>query len=365
MMKRNIVIMLGLLFLLALPLTVLMAKQPQAIQQDAASGEVLAPQYPFGKAVEIKAGNNAISAEPVLPGTLFTVDLWVRLQPFTSAKPEVRTILTQSGKGSDLFTLQVTGDQTTGGGMSGTPLIIVQQGTKIVTLPATVTVSVATWHHVAVIKNETEIKLFLDGILIAEKPFTPVLDFTRAEALTLGATPTTTPDTFTNQLQGALDEVRISDTARYADSFIAPLLPATADKNTIALWHFTGDTADSSGQIHIAQTYGTISFIDALIGVTVLPTVTPFPKAPGVSFLAPVAGVTIYHPVIPVSLSIDGTNILDVTVTADGKTVCVIKQEPYSCNWTTGERGKVHILEATVTDGFGNTTAASISVNPQ
>jgi len=82
--------------------------------------------------------------------------------------------------------------------------------------------TVNTWYHIAVVRNGTSIKYFLDG--------TEELDYTQS-----------TPKDYTldyswviaingdlrdrNYLNGYLDELRISSTARYTSNFTAPTAP--------------------------------------------------------------------------------------------------------------------------------------------
>ena len=59
------------------------------------------------------------------------------------------------------------------------------------------------------------------------------------------------------QLDGKIDEFRISDTVRYTDNFIPSIIPFTPDSHTIALYHFDEGAgqmaADSSGNSYTGQ----------------------------------------------------------------------------------------------------------------
>jgi hypothetical protein len=87
------------------------------------------------------------------------------------------------------------------------------------------------WHHVAVVYDteNDEMRLYLDGeALLDPHPFTSTIP-NSGEALRVGG----------GALPGAVDEIRISDIARYAGSTcITPTLPLTCDDHTRALWHF-------------------------------------------------------------------------------------------------------------------------------
>jgi hypothetical protein len=84
------------------------------------------------------------------------------------------------------------------------------------------------WHHVAgVFRRETaEMSLYLDGELISGPDYVTTIS-NSSESLEVGT------------LTGAVDEVRISDVARYSgSSFTLPTSPYTCDEHTRALYHF-------------------------------------------------------------------------------------------------------------------------------
>jgi hypothetical protein len=88
----------------------------------------------------------------------------------------------------------------------------------------------AGWHHIAgVFRAETgEVKTYIDGRLYSG-PYSFVSAIKNSPySLQVGY-----------NLVGALDEVRISDVARYTDStYNVPTAPFACDTNTRALWHF-------------------------------------------------------------------------------------------------------------------------------
>ena len=101
------------------------------------------------------------------------------------------------------------------------------------------------WTHLAMVRNNGNWSLYLDGSSIAmsrltnQTPKTPNTDFYVGAA--------NHSNSFFN---GAIDEVRISKVARYTSNFTPQSAPFTADANTVALYHFDEGsgltTADSS-----------------------------------------------------------------------------------------------------------------------
>jgi hypothetical protein len=85
------------------------------------------------------------------------------------------------------------------------------------------------WHHIAgVFYKETGVmSLYMDGERLGTQYFGPAIN-NSAEGLRVGG-----------KLGGAVDEVRISDMARYTGStYPVPMSPFTCDEHTRALWHF-------------------------------------------------------------------------------------------------------------------------------
>jgi hypothetical protein len=93
------------------------------------------------------------------------------------------------------------------------------------------------WHHVALIADNGNIRLYIDGKL-------------GASGTTSGCFPMN--KTNENLIVGdwaKVDEVRISDIARYSGTnFIPPAEPFTCDGNTRALWHF--DEPNGATEFH-------------------------------------------------------------------------------------------------------------------
>lgn len=114
------------------------------------------------------------------------------------------------------------------------------------------------WHTLSVTFNGTTMYLHLDGVKVAEKATT--LD-TGESVLEIGKLIGAT-DNFT----GAIDEVRISDNARYTSSNYTPSTAEfESDANTLILLHFNEgsgtEVLDSSPNAEIGTLYGDTTFI--------------------------------------------------------------------------------------------------------
>jgi len=85
------------------------------------------------------------------------------------------------------------------------------------------------WHHVALVYDKAagEARIFLDGRRFATQSIGVSNLYNSGYPLRVG-----------EYFMSAVDEVRISDIARYADDFTPPSVPFVCDGNTRALWHF-------------------------------------------------------------------------------------------------------------------------------
>lgn len=116
----------------------------------------------------------------------------------------------------------------------------------------------AQWHHVAGVFDGQELRLYVDGTLVATKKGEGARA-TNAHPLYVGANPTGKgePESF---FAGALDEVRISTVARYTGAKIEPSLRHAADADTALLLHFDVDagpwTPDASPHAAHARRLG-------------------------------------------------------------------------------------------------------------
>ena len=94
------------------------------------------------------------------------------------------------------------------------------------------------WYHVAAVRSGGNWKLYINGsqssIATSTAPNTPSTSFS------IGAS-----HSLIRGLNGVIDEIRVSNIARYTSSFPAPSAPFTSDANTVLLYHCD----ESSGQV--------------------------------------------------------------------------------------------------------------------
>jgi hypothetical protein len=127
--------------------------------------------------------------------------------------------------------------------------------------------SINTWYHIAVVRNGTSIKYFLDGTeeldYTQSSPKDYTLDYNWVIAMN-------GDDRNKDFLNGYIDELRISNTARYTANFTAPTSAFTNDANTLLLLHMDGANGstefidDNPPITNYSATQGTVQ-IDATI----------------------------------------------------------------------------------------------------
>lgn len=107
------------------------------------------------------------------------------------------------------------------------------------TYTSTVTMAASTWYHLAVVRSGTSLKIYRDG--------TEVISATNSTALSaqncfIGIDYLATS---ANSMNGHIDEIRVSNIARYTAAFTAPTLQFSNDANTRLLLHCDGTDAST------------------------------------------------------------------------------------------------------------------------
>jgi len=111
-----------------------------------------------------------------------------------------------------------------------------------------VSVSPGVWYHVAWVRSNGTISIYWDGVDVAniwDNDVIPQLNAT----LQFGSYP---------QLYGWIDEVRVSNVARWTSNFAPPTVAYTRDSNTVLLLHFD----DLSGATSTSDDVSTVSQSD-------------------------------------------------------------------------------------------------------
>ncbi len=140
---------------------------------------------------------------------------------------------------------------------------------SVKTVTSASTISLATVHHVALTYDGSTVRLFLDGISQGT-PASASGTITQkySEDFTIGDAVSGWPDgpSEANALSGAVDSVRLSNTARYTSDFTPPTAKFTADANTLFLCNFDSiltvivGCTTSNGQGYTVYRCGTGNF---------------------------------------------------------------------------------------------------------
>lgn len=102
------------------------------------------------------------------------------------------------------------------------------------------TLAADTWYHVAISRSGTNVYYFVDGVLkLTQTSGTLTTAEWKFSGMTLGSELTT----YNTPLNGYIDEVRVSKTARYTAAFTPTTVPFTNDDNTVLLLHMDGTNA--------------------------------------------------------------------------------------------------------------------------
>ena len=186
------------------------------------NAQVDTAQYKFGGASALFDGTGDYLQSP-LASTInfgtgdFTVECWIRFASLTNGE----VFISGSGTGS-VFIQHITNAFRIG-----------RAGVAFDSTTSTVTTNTNTWYHFAVSRSSGNMKIFVDGVAYFDNTNTNNYSF--STNILIGGTSTSS-----QQLNGYLDEVRISDTARYTSNFTAPTAPFVNDSNTLMLAHMDG-----------------------------------------------------------------------------------------------------------------------------
>ena len=102
-----------------------------------------------------------------------------------------------------------------------------------------------TWHHFAVTYDGNNSRFFLNGIMLKEEIASLSGFGDPNQDLVINRH--TWASGSSSRLSGQLDELRISNVARYTSDFTPPTYEFIPDQNTMGLWHFNQDFNDYSG----------------------------------------------------------------------------------------------------------------------
>lgn len=159
-----------------------------------------------------------------LPGNDYTMEMWARF----SDTGTFRTLLANQGTNGAVFLQRDNSNKISLFYIGDTA-----------TLSTTSTISINTWYHIALVVDSGTQKLFLNGTLEASRTETTYTSTTSQGMLGRRQTVTS------RDMNGYIDEFRISNVARYTSSFTVPTEPFVNDYATVVLAHMNGTDGSS------------------------------------------------------------------------------------------------------------------------
>lgn len=95
----------------------------------------------------------------------------------------------------------------------------------------------SSWNHIAIVRNSNNLKIFVNGVQKISATVTTT-NYSSRTTYVAGTYNDSIP------LRGYIDELRISNTARYTTAFTEPISPFSNDEYVRALVHFNGSLED-------------------------------------------------------------------------------------------------------------------------
>ena len=157
----------------------------------------------------------------------FTMECWVRFDSVASS----RTLIDIRGNHGDYIQLAT----------SGANLYV--YGSGVTDFASSASISTNTWYHVALVRFNGTIAIYQDGVNVGQDTTTGDVGGTDY-AVNIGMYRKQDGSAEGEALDGYIDEVRISRTARYTAAFTAPTAIFTTDSDTLLLVH--SDTTNGS-----------------------------------------------------------------------------------------------------------------------
>ena len=192
-------------------------------------------------------------------GNTWTIEVWVMYDDTQNQSPIIR-----KGEGADLPSYWIYGKRSeTSGSYSNIPSGGYQYGSmdaQSVWLYSNSDKTVGKWHHIALVKSEEYLELFIDGISNSKEAAQNKV-FGNESALSFGARINDYPVFFS----GLIDEIRFSFIPRYSENF-TPEKRLSTDSSTTAVWHFEEtsgtETASEGNKILKGILNGSAKFVN-------------------------------------------------------------------------------------------------------
>lgn len=292
-LSQKIVLFFLLFLLIAIPITVLISLQRTTFPSQAKVSQLFSiptPAPSFGKAVLLNGTDSFAeieNSENLDPQFGYTIEAWVKLNKFNPQAspdlgmeniytvfgkggypPEMRLWMTVAPQGRNKFNINYFFDVSDKGRYPNSPQAC-YQGRGIDVMASNVLTGsnqdVLKWRHLAgVIQPNGIMEVYVDGKKFAYSPklnqVCPNTLNSKIGAVTLssGFSPAQTKFLW----DGLIDELRISNVARYSTNFVPQKIPFIPDANTAALYHFDNNLLDASGNNYHGLTTGGVTFVN-------------------------------------------------------------------------------------------------------
>jgi len=201
----------------------------------------------------------------------FTFDMWARF----SALPQTGNSLVFMQQWQDSENVIVTGLANVNNSQEATFYSKINGASEHFTSGQIPTISTDVWYHVAWVRSNGTVTIYWNGVNVASVPDNDAIPQLNAP-MQFGSYP---------QFYGWLDEVRISNVARWTTNFNPSTTPYRRDNDTVLLLHFddpngarsTTDDVNTSLQTRIYQNITTVTESHALAVIGNLTTQTQTP----------------------------------------------------------------------------------------
>lgn len=158
----------------------------------------------------------------------FTIELWFNADSLTRAQ----YLIGNRWSGS-----YISGDWTFWHSPSGSQLQVASPNWKTIPVNASGNYTAATWNHLAVVRSGTTVTAYINGVSKGTATSSATLCATNKK-LVIGSYDQT--GATTDSMLGYIDEVRVSNIARYTANFTSPTAQFVNDANTLFLLHANG-----------------------------------------------------------------------------------------------------------------------------
>lgn len=126
-----------------------------------------------------------------------------------------------------------------GGTNAGLTMRVSLDGSTWANSNAPITTTINAWHHYAVVRHGTDFSVYLDGTGASQLTSSSAVHDSAASIM-IGDIPAAAG------LRGYIDEVRVSNIARYTANFTPSTTAFTCDANTVLLLHMDGTNGGTS-----------------------------------------------------------------------------------------------------------------------